>query len=101
MNSYQIKKTECFVKKEIPSKDETIEDSIHIDLLVPHIVNINVYFRKKDQCPLGRDNWIIDINLISDYLLCFKLPAAMKEEDVFSFFKPMFDLFNMRNTQSH
>ncbi len=76
-------------RKEIPKPDETIEDDLEIDKLVSNIKEMNVYFRDKESCPYKRGNWVIDIILITNQLMCLKYPKEMKRAEFLRFIKPL------------
>lgn len=76
-------------KRKIPKKGETIENDLNVDIVVPFIKEMCVYFRPKEVCPYNRGNWVIDLLMNDNMMLCLKLPKEMKEDDVMKWLKPL------------
>jgi|FreactTroBogLake_1042271.scaffolds.fasta_scaffold10853_2 hypothetical protein len=86
-----INNVDCFVKKNIPKENETIEDEFNLKGLLKIIQCINHYYRKPEDCPFGRGNWILDIYTKEGSIKCFKYPIKMTEEHFISYLKPLLD----------
>ncbi len=76
-------------RKDIPKENETIEDDLEVDHIVPHIKEMVVYFRDKESCPFNRGNWMIDILTYNNQLHCIKLPKEMSEKEVMRYLEPL------------
>lgn len=84
-----IVKVETMNRNQIPTADETIENDIDLDAIVPNITEVKAYFRSPEKCPYKRGNWIIDIILFGSQLNCMKLPKEMSKEEVLRWLEPL------------
>ncbi len=90
----EMRHVDVSVRNSIPKEDETILTDAHIDMDL--IVRMDVYFRKPEDCPFNRGNWVIDIYSPYDQLFCLKLPKEMAKEQVLSYIKPITDELNKK-----
>jgi hypothetical protein len=82
------------VRDKILKENETIADDIDIELTCKLFSKIEVYLRSKEECPIGRGNWVIDFFVNKDDLIpavCLKLPAEMTKEHIVKYMKPLMD----------
>jgi hypothetical protein len=83
-----------FNHSEMPDENETIEDSLDLDKLIPIIHSASYYFRTPKDCPFGRGNWILDIRAKDGQMYCFKYPKEMTESRFIEFLKPLLSRMN-------
>lgn len=81
-------------REDIPNSDEDILTDFNFPLEA--IAGIDIYFRRPEDCPNGRGNWVIDVHFIDKPLFYIKLPKEMTEEQVARFVKPLFDKLKAR-----
>ncbi len=74
---------------EMPEENETIADSLDIEVLLPIIHSVSYYLRSPQDCPLARGNWILDIEAKDGQLYCFKYPKEMSEGRFVEFLQPL------------
>jgi formamidopyrimidine-DNA glycosylase len=86
-----IAKVEGYNRKSMPKENETIEEDIDLDKLVPFATQVMVYRRDKKDCPKNRGNVVIDIVLRDNKMFYLKLPIEMTDEHVMKFIKPLMD----------
>jgi hypothetical protein len=75
----------------IPGDDETIDDHLEIDMLLPFVYSVSYYRRNPEDCPLARGNWMVDIRLKDGQMMCYKYPIEMKEEKFVTFLRPLLE----------
>ncbi len=87
-----LKEAHCLNRDSIPEEGETIsDDGIDVDSLIKQTTYIEYYFRKPEECPFGRGNWIVDMHFKAGGILCFKYPKEMTEDRLLCFLKPLID----------
>ena len=86
----KIKNVKCMVRDALPKEGENFSTDFKITpYMVSLIIKIDIYFRTAEDCPLNRPNWIIDITLINDQVMCVKLPEKMTLESVEEYISPL------------
>jgi hypothetical protein len=80
----------------MPSEGETIADYLNLDELNKHMEAICVYQRSAEDCPWARGNWILDVRLKNDQLLCWRFPIEMSSKFAKKFFAPIVELDKKR-----
>ena len=84
-----VKEVHGFNHPDMPIENETIEDSLDIDKLLPIIRCASYYLRSPKDCPLARGNWMLDIEAKDGQMYCFKYPKEMTEERFVEFLQPL------------
>ena len=84
---------QCFNRKNEVKEGEKISDDIDVELLFSIIQSYAYYFRKPEDCPFGRGNWMLDVHTNEGRTISFKYPKEMNEERFIEFIKPLTDLF--------
>lgn len=82
----KLRKVDCFVRNSIPSESDNINE---FDFNPKNIVYMDVYFRKPEDCPFARGNWLVDVYMTDETMVCIKLPKEMSEKQVLSYVKPL------------
>lgn len=83
-------------RDDVPEKNINVIDDIGIDAsglkkIKENLKKIDIYKREKEDCPLGRGNWVCD-QYLGDHIFCIRLPIGMKKEDVLFYFQPLIDI---------
>ena len=78
----------------MPLPEETIADSLDLDILIPMIHSCSYYLRSPQDCPLARGNWILDIESNDGQIYCFKFPKEMTKERFIGFLQPLLSRMN-------
>lgn len=91
---FSVKKVYGFNHPNPPVENETIEDSLDIDKLIPIIGSTSYYLRKPQDCPVGRGNWVLDIEDKDGQIYCFKYPKEMSEQRFVEFIQPLLSRLN-------
>lgn len=86
----------AFYMRKVPEKDVNISHHLDIDKMLLRTKAINYYKREKNECPLGRGNWVLDIIFLDNDLICIKYPLEMTESHFMDFIKPLLDAFNQK-----
>jgi len=84
-----IVKVQAYNRDSIPEDNVTIADDLDLDKLCPNIKSVEYYLRSKEDCPLGRGNWMLDITLKQGSLVAYKYPIEMLEEKFVKFIQPL------------
>ena len=81
-------------RESIPKENETIEEILKINDVLPLITDVVIYLRIPEQCPYNRGNWVIDLGFKNGEIFAIKLPKEMTEEQVVKYAKPLIDKLN-------
>jgi hypothetical protein len=87
----KIQKVDGWHQDTIPEENETIEDSIYLDELMTVLKSVSFYLRPARDCPFGRGNWVVDLTLKDDNIICIKYPIEMTDTELRRFLKPLLD----------
>jgi hypothetical protein len=83
-----IQSVHGFVHDEIPKEGETIADHLHLDALLPNVRCVSYYLRSPQECPFGRGNWLVDIEMCNGQLFCLKYPKEIEQEHFVGYLEP-------------
>lgn len=82
---------DCFNYVDDLEENETIENHVELDLLIPYILSFNFYLRSPFDCPFARGNWVIDFYFYDGSLVSFKFPKDITEVRFKEFMQPLID----------
>ena len=86
---FKIKKVDGVTRNDPLDANETIYDNFKIK--AQYVSALDIYFRPKELCPLGKDNWIIDLKFKNGYMIVIRLMENETEQRIFKFVKPLID----------
>src|SRR5271170_2421728 len=90
MKGFEAKKVSCLNRTNFPEENEDFSTDFEISPeMISAINKIDIYFRGPEDCPYGRGNWIIDILLKNEIIMCVKLRKEMTLEEVKKYIKPL------------
>ncbi len=98
----EIKKVNTFTRTDMPASTDTIETDFKLELMAPHITEVDVYYYDKSvndekSCAY----WIIDIGLNDNSVFSLRLPKEMTEERIRAFVQPLLTLMNQSRKDYH
>jgi len=94
---HKVTEVEGMVRSSIPTENENIVDDLGIDTdkLKEWCNSIANYKRSKEECPLGRGNWIIDFMKDGVTMFCVKLPYEMTRAQIDKFCEPLWKIYGI------
>lgn len=90
---------ECVCRAKIPVDNENIGEIVNIQALFKEEFSIHWYHRSAVDCPYGRGNAIIDIELKNGSIFCIKLPLETTKEQILNFIKPISEKLNNKTNR--